>query len=359
VLFVPGRLFCSLHAPPVLPRNGEHRGRATLASPGIITPVKRMAGRVLWRLSIAAIAAVAFVASAVSVGATAASPSARAVVAGLRCLGQPIGGTVVYTAATDPNHLLGRPGGYISKANFRDTRLTPQSSDFAIADGGSVEAFPNTADAQRRQGLLEALAKGSPLFTEYDYRQGTVLLRLASRLTPKQATPYGAALTAFLNDPEKARSSCKQAQAPAKTKPSPPPQPKDARVSPYVGGNASPRLPAGPPGVLAVVARGPYGQTLPIVVRNNTTRTVIRIAVSATASTPGGRLLATGKDASIGASVACFSTRGQLLYTARDFTDQDRVAPKQTLPFQVDASPPYGSSGLSCPVYLVAASGYT
>jgi hypothetical protein len=200
-----------------------------------------------------------------------------------------------------------------------------------------------------------------------------------------------------------------------------------------VGGNASPRLPAGPPGRLAVIARGPYGQTLPIIVRNNTTRTVIRIAVSATASTPGGRLLATGKDQTLGpnlvkpgeisfgyvyfndvrlpanarfrfnvtstapadaqfenirdlivleshriqervlgtlrngypvrvtgpieASVACFSAAGKLLYTPNDFTAQDQVAPHGTLPFQVDTSPPYGSSGLSCAKYLVAASG--
>jgi hypothetical protein len=61
----------------------------------------------------------------------------------------------------------------------------------------------------------------------------------------------------------------------------------------------------------------------------------------------------------IKAMVACFSSRGKLLYAPGDFTDQDEVAPKRTLPFQVDASPPYGSSGLSCPVYLVAASGYT
>jgi hypothetical protein len=58
------------------------------------------------------------------------------------------------------------------------------------------------------------------------------------------------------------------------------------------------------------------------------------------------------------AMVACFSSSGKLLYTASDFTDQDAVAPKRTLPFQVDASPPYGSSGLSCPVYLAAASGF-
>jgi hypothetical protein len=216
-----------------------------------------------------------------------------------------------------------------------------------------------------------------------------------------------------------------------------PPRAKDARASLYVGGNASPRLPAGKPGRLAVVAYGPYQQELsiPVVVRNNTQRTVVRISVSGTASAPGGRLLATGKDQSlhpnvvkpgeiafgyvyfngvhlpasarfafratstapdavqfenirdlvvaeshrvqdrvlgtlrngypvrvtgpISAMVACFSAAGKLLYTAQGYTDQDQVAVKGTLPFQVDATPPYGSSGLSCPVYLVGASGFS
>ncbi len=61
----------------------------------------------------------------------------------------------------------------------------------------------------------------------------------------------------------------------------------------------------------------------------------------------------------IGVMVACFSSAGKLLYTPDDYTDQDQVAAKQTLPFQVDTTPPYGSTGLKCPAYLVAGSGYT
>jgi hypothetical protein len=217
------------------------------------------------------------------------------------------------------------------------------------------------------------------------------------------------------------------------------PTPRDARASPYVGGNASPRLPAGAPGRLSVVARGPgrsaVGTVIPIVVRNNTARTVIRISVSATALSANGQLLATGKDQTlnpnivkpgeiafgivyfedvslpanarfrfnltstapanvqfenirdlivlgsqriqervvgmlrngypvrvtgpIGASVACFSSSGRLLYIADDFTDQDQVAPRGTLPFQVDTTPPYGTTGMSCSKYLVGASGFT
>jgi hypothetical protein len=227
------------------------------------------------------------------------------------------------------------------------------------------------------------------------------------------------------------------ASASAEQRASPPP--RDARASPYVGGNASPRLPAGAPGRLSVVARGPgqsaVGTVIPVVVRNNTARTAIRISVSASALSASGRLLATGKDQTlnpnvvkpgeiafgivyfedvnlpasarfrfnltstapanvqfenirdlivlnsnriqervvgmlrngypvrvtgpIGASVACFSPSGRLLYIAEDFTDQEQVGPHGTLPFQVGTTPPYGTSGLSCTKYLVGASGFT
>jgi hypothetical protein len=213
-------------------------------------------------------------------------------------------------------------------------------------------------------------------------------------------------------------------------------KPRDARASAFVGGNASPRLPVGRPGVV-VIAHGPYQQelSLPVVVRNNTSRQVLRISVSGTATTPGGKLLATGKDQTlypnavkpgeiafgyvyfggdrlppnaryefkvatatpqeaqyenrrdlvvveshrvqsrvlgslrnpygkkvtgpIQAMVACFNAAGSLLYTASDFTSQESVNSHGALPFEVDAAPPYGTSGLSCPNYLVAASGFS
>jgi hypothetical protein len=59
-------------------------------------------------------------------------------------------------------------------------------------------------------------------------------------------------------------------------------RPLDARHSPFVGGNRSPRLPSGQQGRLSVVAKGEYdGESLPIIVRNNTSRTVNGIYVTA------------------------------------------------------------------------------
>jgi hypothetical protein len=56
--------------------------------------------------------------------------------------------SVVYTAETDPNHLLGRPTGYQSKATFADRRVNPgsatDSSQGSVELGGSVECSPTT-----------------------------------------------------------------------------------------------------------------------------------------------------------------------------------------------------------------------
>lgn len=73
--------------------------------------------------------------------------------------------------------------------------------------------------------------------------------------------------------------------------------PADARASFYIGGNESPILPDGEKEVLSVIAIGKFdGVILPIVVRNNTDKSVTRISVSAEARSSEGELLAVGKD---------------------------------------------------------------
>ena len=76
-----------------------------------------------------------------------------------------------YTAATDPNHLLGRQGGYTSKINWPD---------------GSIEVFSTPADAQKRDTYLQALS-GLPFGDGYDYLVGIYLLRIFDSQTPAQA----------------------------------------------------------------------------------------------------------------------------------------------------------------------------
>lgn len=124
-------------------------------------------------------------------------PDAAEVVQELRDESLPIGEIETYTAENDPNELLGRPGQYTGKVTFKDTRLPPDElagEEFDVANGGSVETFDNEDDAARRQEYLETGTQGIPAFAEYTYREGTVLLRVAGRLTPDQAAEYEEAL---------------------------------------------------------------------------------------------------------------------------------------------------------------------
>jgi hypothetical protein len=109
------------------------------------------------------------------------------VITALRHAGLPVGRVRYYTPVSDPNKLLGRPGQYTGKANFRDRRI--RSTGFEVDDGGSVETFTNKGDAKRRFDYISAIAK-SPLFSEYDYLEGTVFLRVSHKLTPAQANAY-------------------------------------------------------------------------------------------------------------------------------------------------------------------------
>ena len=106
---------------------------------------------------------------------------------------------VVYTAATDPNHLLGTPGGYTSKAAFTDSRINtadlPGATTDNIQAGGTVEVFADASGASVRQQRIQQLEKNPPLLgSEYTFTDGTALLRVSGRLTAAQAAEYEAAL---------------------------------------------------------------------------------------------------------------------------------------------------------------------
>ncbi len=119
---------------------------------------------------------------------------------GLKAHGLPIGASFTYNAANDLNHQLGRPGQYIGKVNFKDTRISSseQGAAILVANGGSIEVFDNPTDAKKRFTYLQALSKsGVPQFVEYEYLDGVVVLRVSNLLTPDQATQYLTALKAL------------------------------------------------------------------------------------------------------------------------------------------------------------------
>jgi hypothetical protein len=101
----------------------------------------------------------------------------------------------VYTADTDPNNLLGRPGGYTSKADFTDDRAQPDLDD-EVQKGGSIEVYDDPADATERAEFIASTLKKMKIFgTEYHYLNGGILLRVSGELTPDEAAGYEKALS--------------------------------------------------------------------------------------------------------------------------------------------------------------------
>nr|BBH87841.1 hypothetical protein KTC_25920 [Thermosporothrix sp. COM3] len=120
----------------------------------------------------------------------------------LKAQGLKIGESFTYTEENDPNKLLGRPGQYTSKVNFKDTSLeatTNSGAEISIDEGGSIEVFENEQTAQKRFQYLQALSQsGSALFAEYEYIHGSVILRVSKTFTPTQAKAYDEALKKVL-----------------------------------------------------------------------------------------------------------------------------------------------------------------
>ena len=93
---------------------------------------------------------------------------------------------IVYTADTDPNKLLGRPGQYVGKVNWTDARVPTQKQQ------ATVEIFADDASMQARFAYLDGILKSSPLFLQYMYRNDArrLIVRVPKELTPPQASDY-------------------------------------------------------------------------------------------------------------------------------------------------------------------------
>lgn len=118
-----------------------------------------------------------------------AQPSAEAIVEAFQAAGLPIGESVVYTATTDPNHRLGRPGQYTGKASWADTRIEqPESSDGPT--GGTVEVFASKDELAARRDYIKSVQESMPMLQQYILESGNALLRLEFALTPDQAAEY-------------------------------------------------------------------------------------------------------------------------------------------------------------------------
>ena len=110
--------------------------------------------------------------------------------------------TKTFTADDAPNHLLGRPNGYLSKTAFADSRVPADQvpeAETATERGGGVEVFSDEAAAKARMDDIQAKLKslGGLMAQEYDYVKGGVLVRVSGLLTPEQAKEYESALAAI------------------------------------------------------------------------------------------------------------------------------------------------------------------
>jgi hypothetical protein len=126
-----------------------------------------------------------------------ASVSPQAVIASFQAAKLPVGSTYAFTAETDPNHKLGRPGGYTAKVSWTDTRIKRGAAHDtrrgSVELGGSIEQFTNSRDAKERAKYIQSVEKAVKLLCcEYDYVVGNNVIRVSNLLTPAQAAKYQA-----------------------------------------------------------------------------------------------------------------------------------------------------------------------
>lgn len=120
----------------------------------------------------------------------------QTLIAKFKTAGLPVASTYTFTAENDPNHLLGRPNGYVAKMAWTDSRIKasdPGANDSpgGVGGGGSIEQYPDHGGAKSRARYIQSAEKALPMMgTEYDYVVGNALVRVSSQLTPAQAEAY-------------------------------------------------------------------------------------------------------------------------------------------------------------------------
>ncbi len=128
---------------------------------------------------------------------TAQAMDAETALAGLKDAGLPITDSAVITESNDANNLIGRPGQYVSKVAFADSRLgVPiDRAEPGNEGGGSIEVFADGADAQVRSDYIQQTLQslGPIAGTEYHFLAGPVLVRVNGELPPSVAAEYEAA----------------------------------------------------------------------------------------------------------------------------------------------------------------------
>lgn len=107
--------------------------------------------------------------------------------------GVPIIHMEIFTSATCPNNLLGRPGEYYAKINWHDERYMEYwwGDDFIPEADATVEVFRNRSEMERRRNHIQAVQHAMPLLGgQYIFYSDTMLLRIPFRVSPESAAEY-------------------------------------------------------------------------------------------------------------------------------------------------------------------------
>ncbi len=105
---------------------------------------------------------------------------------------------VVYDESTDPNEKLGRPGNYIGKGDFFDSRL--EETD---GNAGTIEFFSSKSDCTDRYEYLCKLSDpelGAFGTNQYIYKYDLAVFRVTFDLTPEQAAEYKTAMDEIMGE---------------------------------------------------------------------------------------------------------------------------------------------------------------
>lgn len=142
--------------------------------------------------------------AAVNAGTPAAAPvekkaplDAEAVLNGLKAADLGLIKTAVQDEDTDPNDLLGRPNGYLSRASADLPGGDTNADKYDIDRGLVIETFAEAAAAKKRSDYIQGLQKDNPILgTEWHYfaGEGTVLVRVSGNVKPSRAKKIEAAV---------------------------------------------------------------------------------------------------------------------------------------------------------------------
>ena len=113
----------------------------------------------------------------------------------LALLGDLISDPIYADETTDPNQLLGRPGGYTERVTFVLPGGNSNGDPYTLDRGGAIEVFESTAGAQRRADYITGLYEDNPILgSEHVWVHQNVVVRIDQAVSPSTVSELEQAL---------------------------------------------------------------------------------------------------------------------------------------------------------------------